>query len=99
MNDLVVIHESKLTDLLRSVMYEVISKHLESKPPRPKIKGIHALAEAIPCSLSKAQQLKNSGKLRYCQDGKLVLFDYDEIMEDLKGVNVNKRGRKPKDGH
>ena len=98
MNDLVVIQESKLIDLLRSVVSDEINKRMDAKPPRPKIKGIHALAEAIPCSLSKAQQLKNSGKLRYYQDGKLILFDYDQVMEDLKGVNINKRGRKPKDG-
>ncbi len=98
MNDLVVIQEAKLIDLLRTVIADEIGKRMEAKAPRPKVKGIHGLAEALNCSVAKAQKLKNSGTIRYFQDQKLVLFDYDQVMEDLKGVNINKRGRKPKDG-
>jgi len=61
----------------------------------PKIKGIRELAEALNCSVAKAQQLKNSGTIRYFQDGKLVLFDINQVYEDLQGININKRGRKP----
>ena len=92
---MVLISIEELTNLIQTTVAEQMGK--EIKAPRPKIKGIHRLAEALGCSSAKAQQLKNSGKIRYFQDGKLVLFDYDQVLEDLKGQNINKRGRKP--GH
>lgn len=88
---------------LKTIMYDVVMTALSNhnlrdlQRPSPKIKGIHGLAEALGCSPAKAQQIKNSGTIRYFQDGKLVLFDYDQVLEDLKGQNINKRGRKP--GH
>lgn len=52
---------------------------------KPKvIKGIRGLAAFIPCSLSKAQQLKNEGKIPFYQDGRLILFDPDQVREALK---------------
>jgi len=90
--NMVLISIEELTNLIRTTVAEQMGK--EIKAPRPKIKGIHGLAEALNCSVAKAQQLKNSGTIRYFQDGKLVLFDYDQVIEDLKGVNINKRGRK-----
>ena len=96
MNDMVIIQKSELLDLIRTAIAEQMGK--EIKAPRPKVKGIHGLAEALGCSTAKAQQLKNSGTIRYFQDGKLVLFDYDQVIEDLKGVNINKRGRRATNG-
>lgn len=96
MNEMVIIPKTELFDLIRAAIAEQMGK--EVKQPRPKIKGIHGLAEALGCSVSKAFQLKNSGTIRYFQDGKLVLFDYDQVIEDLKGVNINKRGKKTTNG-
>lgn len=93
---MVLISIEELTNVIRSTVAEQMGK--EIKAPRPKIKGIHGLAEALNCSVAKAQQLKNSGTIRYFQDGKLVLFDYDQVIEDLKGANINKRGRRATNG-
>jgi len=65
----------------------------KENPPMPKIRGIHGLADALSISVSKAQKLKNSGKIRYYQDAKLVIFDYNQVIEDLKGIDLHKRGR------
>lgn len=78
---------------IEEILATMVKKEI---PPNPKIKGIHGLAEALNVSVAKAQKLKNSGKIRFYQDGKLVLFDYNEIISDLKGVNLHKRGRPSK---
>lgn len=55
-------------------------------PEKPKvIKGLRGLAEFIPCSLSKAQQLKHEGKVPFYQDGRLILFDPDQVRAALSG--------------
>ena len=94
MNEMVLIQKDELINLIRSAVSVEISNRLEVKSPTPQIKGIHGLAVALGCSDSKAMQLKNSGKIRYYQDGKLLLFSYDQVIEDLKGQNITKRGRK-----
>ena len=94
MNEMVLIQKDELINLIGTVVASEIKKHNQTKVARPKIKGIHGLAVALGCSDSKAMQLKNSGKIRYFQDGKLLLFDYEQVIEDLKGQNITKRGRK-----
>lgn len=96
MDDMVIIPKSELAALMRTIVSEEIDKTKGKKAPQPTIKGIHGLAGALKCSVAKAQKLKNSGIIRYFQDGKLVLFDYDQVIDDLKGQNINKRGRKVK---
>jgi len=91
MSELVVIPEAKLMEMIRTAIAEQMGK--EVKAPNPKIRGIHGLAEALNISVSKAQKLKNSGKINFYQDGKLVLFDYDQVISDLQGVDLKKRGR------
>lgn len=60
------------------------------------VRGVQGLADALGCSIAKAFQLKKSGKIRYFQDGKMLMFDMNQVYEDLQGINYNKRGRKPK---
>lgn len=93
---MVLIQKDELIDLIRSAVSVEIKNRMEAKAPSPQIKGIHKLAEALGCSVAKAQKLKNSGVIRYFQDGKLVLFDYNQVIEDLKGQNITKRGRPKK---
>jgi len=94
---MVIISESELSNLIRAAVNDVLIKKNDSKPPRATIKGIKGLAVALNCSVSKAMKLKKSGVIRYFQDQKLLLFDHDQVMEDLRGQNINKRGRKVKD--
>ena len=91
---MVIIPKAELFELIRSAVSVEMKSNNSVRTASPKIKGIHGLALALGCSVSKAMQLKNSGTIRYFQDGKLVLFDYDQVLEDLKGESLNKRGRK-----
>lgn len=93
-NEMVIIQKAELIELIRSAVSAEMKGNTGTQAPNPKIKGIHGLAEALHCSVAKAQSLKNSGTIRFFQDGKLILFDYNQVIEDLKGKDLNKRGRK-----
>jgi hypothetical protein len=45
--------------------------------------SIKALADFLDCSIVTAQKLKNSGKIRYKQFGRKVIFNTTEVLEDL----------------
>jgi hypothetical protein len=96
MEKMVFLTESELNNLIRSAVADELSKRINVKPPTPTIKGIHGLAEALNCSVSKAQKIKDSGVIRFFQNGKLLLFDYNQILEDLQNENIHKRGRRSK---
>jgi len=93
---MVVLTSDELTHIIRGVISDEIGKRLDAKPPRPTIKGIHGLAEALNCSIAKAQKLKNSGQIPYFQNEKLLLFDFDQVMDALKGTDIHRRGRRPR---
>lgn len=58
---------------------------LKNKPTQQKfIRGIHGLAKFLNVSPAKAQEIKNSGKIPFTQNGRVVLFDANEIIEALK---------------
>jgi excisionase family DNA binding protein len=49
-----------------------------------KIRGIQALADLLGCSIPTAHKLKASGKIPYYQEGRLLLFDRNEVLNALK---------------
>lgn len=85
--------QSIFINLSRGELLEIVTEatqlalsKVNTKPDEQKvIKGLRGLAEFIPCSLSKAQQLKNEGKVPFYQDGRLILFNPDEIRAALSG--------------
>lgn len=69
----------------------------EDKPKSPFIKGIHALATFLNVSVSKAQQLKNDNIIPPCfQDGRVVLFLPDKVVEAMGNYSRLKSIKKPK---
>lgn len=50
--------------------------------------SIRELAEFLGCSVVTAQKLKNSGRIRYKQFGRKVMFNSAEVLEDL---NTNRK--------
>lgn len=60
----------------------VTATNTETDPPR-LIYSIKDLAEFLGCSPVTAQRLKNSGKIRYRQFGRKVVFVPAEVLEDL----------------
>lgn len=76
---------------LSSILAKKIAEKLEDCIPPPyqaverkRIDGIRGLANHIRCSVSKAQNLKNKGKIPFHEVGKRVFFYSDEIDEALK---------------
>jgi hypothetical protein len=73
-------------DELLNIFRETFSAFLISNPvatntqeKRPPIKGIHAISKYIGVSPSRGQKIKNDGLLPYFQNGRIVLFDPDEV--------------------
>lgn len=76
---------------ISSILAKKIAEKLEGRiaPPyqaveRKRIDGIRGLANHIRCSVSKAQDLKNKGKIPFHEVGKRVFFYSDEIDEAIK---------------
>jgi len=49
-----------------------------------KLHSMKEFAEFLGCSLPTAQRIKNSGKIPYCQIGRTIIFDTNEIIYALK---------------
>lgn len=61
-------------------------------PPTEYLHSIQELATFLSCSAPTAQNIKNSGKIRYKQFGRKLIFSTSEILEDL-GKSTNKKSR------
>ena len=57
-------------------------------PLKIRIKGIHELATYLKVSPPRAQKLKNDGVFPYFQDGRLILFDPDKVLEAMANYNL-----------
>ncbi|MEY8609342.1 DUF3853 family protein [Parabacteroides segnis] len=77
----------KLSSVFAKKVIEMLDEQATSPPQineRKRIDGIRGLANHIRCSVSKAQDLKNKGKIPFYEVGKRVFFYSDEIDEALK---------------
>ena len=73
---------SEVKEMIHSAVKEAVQT-TTPKVEKKFIKGIHQLAKFLNVSPSKAQGLKNSGKIPYSQNGRLVLFDPEKVIEAL----------------
>lgn len=71
----------ELVDVIRLEL-KTEPKQIERAETKP-IRGIHGLAKALGVSPVTAQNLKNSGKIPYSQYGRVILFDYNKVLEAL----------------
>lgn len=55
-----------------------------------QIKGIAGLARFLDCSQPTAQRIKNSGKIRYYQNGRTLIFRSNEVLEDMSNYKKRK---------
>jgi hypothetical protein len=58
----------------------------KSETESKSVKHLHSireLAEFLGCSIVTAQKLKNSGRIRYKQFGRKVVFVTTEVLEDI----------------
>lgn len=74
---------------LREILNECLANRnpappLTPAPDPPKLLySIHALANFLGCSDVTAFKLKKSGKIRYKQFGRKLVFNSAEVLEDL----------------
>lgn len=74
---------NEVKEMIHSAVKEAVEITTVPKTEKKFIKGIHQLAKFLNVSPSKAQDLKNSGKIPYSQNGRLVLFDPEKVIEAL----------------
>lgn len=76
-------------DELREILNECLAKrnpepqHTAALEPPKLLYSIHELASFLGCSDVTAFNLKKSGKIRYRQFGRKLVFNTSEILEDL----------------
>ena len=84
-----------VTGLINEVkaLRELLTAPTETAPPPTEyLHSIQELANFLGCSAPTAQNIKNSGKIRYKQFGRKLIFSTSEILEDL-GKSTNKKSR------
>lgn len=80
--ELVITSREDLKNIVRECLSDL--KPTPATVPAPElIFSIRGLAEFLNCSPVTAQRLKNSGKIRYKQFNRKVVFDPAEVLEDL----------------
>jgi hypothetical protein len=74
------------------VSLDVIRKEDKATSPQPFIKGIHELAKFLRVSPARAQKLKNEKIIPCFQDGRLVLFETEIVLQSMRDYNKEGRG-------
>ena len=75
---------------IRKILYEFFPDSNRSNTPLPEPKparnlySIKELADFLGCSIVTAFKLKKSGRVRYTQFGRKLVFNSAEVLEDLK---------------
>lgn len=83
--EIIVITKEQLKAIVLECLEEYHSNQKDnSKQPEKYLYSIKELADFIHCSMATANKIKKSGKIRYSQIGRKILFRVDEIKEDIK---------------
>ena len=64
--------------------FRLASKEEGEKQEPRLVHGIAGLASILGCSIPTAQNIKNSGKVRYLQTGRKIVFEVDKVLEDIR---------------
>lgn len=78
---------------VRDMISDAVQKAVGNVPKaehKKFIRGIHGLAKFLNISPSKAQEIKNSGKVPFSQNGRVVLFDPQKVLEALETSPIKK---------
>lgn len=78
------IQMDEIKDMIHSAVKEAVQTTTKPKTEKKWIKGIHQLASFLNVSPSKAQEIKNSGVLPHTQNGRIILFDPEKVIEALE---------------
>ena len=97
MKELIVLTREELVEIID----DCFVRHLQTiKEPAKQqeqklLYSLRELADFLGCSVVTVHNLKKSGKIRYKQFGRKVIFDAAEILKDLernRWKNKNRRG-------
>lgn len=81
----------KIETLIKKYFTEIGTTPPEPAPadPEPLVYGIKGLAKFLKVSTPTAQKIKNSGKVKYSQAERTIIFRKADILEGL--ANINKK--------
>lgn len=82
--ELIVLTKEEAKQLISECLTE--NKQVETNQPQRESRMLYSLkelADFLGCSIVRVQHLKNSGRIRFYQDGRTVIFKSDEVLEDL----------------
>lgn len=69
---------------VRETLFEVTPQQpIPAPDPEPLIFGIKGLSEFLHVSMPTAQRIKNSGRVRYSQAERTIIFNKAEVLEAL----------------
>lgn len=93
MKELIVVTREELEEIIDSCLSRYLSKMMEPAKQHEVrlLYSIRELADFLGCSPVTVQKLKNSGKIRYRQYGRKLIFNTAEIMEDLDNKQWKQR--------
>lgn len=77
----------ELTTLVQTAVKDALAVRLQPAmaiAPQGLIKGITGLEKFLQVSHATAQDYKNAGAFEYFQNGRLILFDAEKVMEAMK---------------
>jgi hypothetical protein len=82
--ELIITTEEKIEEIVNRCLenYSIV----QPIPPQSEVRylyTINQLARFLDCSPVTAQKLKNSGRIRYRQFGRKLVFNTAEVLEDL----------------
>ena len=85
MNEIILTTPEELREILNECLVNRNPAPQLTTEPEPHIllHSIHALASFLGCSDVTAFKLKKSGKIRYRQFGRKLVFNTAEVLEDL----------------
>ena len=82
---------------LREILNECLANRNPAPPLAPALDpprllySISELADFLGCSDVTAFKLKKSGKIRYRQFGRKLVFSTDELLEDIRTIKTSRR--------
>jgi hypothetical protein len=93
MNEIILTTPEQLEDIIKRCLssHNATPIQEEVRSEATYLRSIRELADFLDCSIVTAQKLKNSGKIRYKQYGRKVIFNTVEVLEDLSRTGRRSR--------
>ncbi|KAF0131928.1 MAG: hypothetical protein FD155_452 [Bacteroidetes bacterium] len=86
----VIFDKAELTEIVENAVQRKFTELTRLNNPPRKVRSLRELAKYLDISLSKVQQLKNAGKIPFYQDGRVVIFDLDQIDQAFNSSKISK---------